>query len=81
MNRKLEEMEYPEDYESEDLIDNERTAKMEGRKKVKQDKAKKRDPYRHYEFLGESYIHGMMDGEAVRQNSYKLKPDHLFEIR
>jgi hypothetical protein len=84
VNRKLEEMD-PEDYESdcesEDLTDDEETAKMEGRKKIKQEKAKKRDPYRRYEFLGESYIHGMMDGEAVRQNFYKLKPDHLFEIR
>ncbi|KAL5314435.1 hypothetical protein ACEPPN_017075 [Leptodophora sp. 'Broadleaf-Isolate-01'] len=78
---RLVEMEYPEDYESEDLTDDEETAKNEGRKKTKQEKAKQRDPYRHYEFLGESYIHGMMDGEAVRQNFYKLKPDHLFEIR
>ncbi|KAH9206467.1 heterokaryon incompatibility protein-domain-containing protein [Leptodontidium sp. 2 PMI_412] len=77
----LVEMEYPEDYESEDLTDDEETAKNEGRKKTKQEKAKQRDPYRHYEFLGESYIYGMMDGEAVRQNFYKLKPDHLFEIR
>jgi hypothetical protein len=95
VNRKLEEMDpedyesedyesedyESEDYESEDLTDDEETAKIEGRKKIKQEKAKKRDPYRHYEFLGESYIHGMMDGEAVRQNFYKLKPDHLFEIR
>jgi hypothetical protein len=81
VNRKLEEMEDPEDDESEDLTDDEETAKLEGRKRVKQEKAEERDPYRHYEFLGESYIHGMMDGEAVRQNFYKLKPDHLFEIR
>ncbi|KAH8600681.1 heterokaryon incompatibility protein-domain-containing protein [Bisporella sp. PMI_857] len=96
VNRRLVEMEYPgdyeskgcesedyesEEYESEDLTDDEKTAKQEGKKKVKQEKAEKRDPYRHYEFLGESYIHGMMDGEAVRQNFYKLKPDHLFEIR
>jgi Heterokaryon incompatibility protein (HET) len=50
-------------------------------KRDKQQKADARDIYRHYEFLGEAYIHGMMDGEAVRQNFYKLKPDHIFEIR
>jgi hypothetical protein len=77
---------YPVDYESEELTDAESGSQgdgeqKEGRKKVKQDKAVKRDPYRHYEFFGGAYIHGMMDGEAVRQNFYKLKPDHLFEIR
>jgi hypothetical protein len=30
---------------------------------------------------GQAYLHGMMDGEAVRQNFYDGKPDHLFEIR
>lgn len=47
----------------------------------KQKKANARDKYRHYEFLGEAYIHGMMDGEAVRQNLNDGKPDHVFEIR
>jgi hypothetical protein len=72
---------YPSDWESEDQTDAETEKKEEGKKKEKQDKAAKRDPYRHYEFFGEAYIHGMMDGEAVRQNFYNLKPDHLFEIR
>ncbi|KAF2787459.1 HET-domain-containing protein [Melanomma pulvis-pyrius CBS 109.77] len=46
-----------------------------------QKQANERDPYRHYKFLGEAYIHGMMDGEAVREKFYKLKPDHMFELR
>jgi hypothetical protein len=44
-------------------------------------KAKVRDPLRHYRFLDQAYIHGMMDGEAVRQKFYTGKPDHMFEIR
>jgi hypothetical protein len=47
----------------------------------RQELANRRDPYRHYEFLGEAYIHGMMDGEAVREKFYKMKPDHMFELR
>jgi hypothetical protein len=50
-------------------------------KESRQKKANQRDPYRHYEFLGQAYIHGMMDGEAVRQKFYANKPDHVFEIR
>jgi hypothetical protein len=44
-------------------------------------KASLRDPFRHYTFIGEAYIHGMMDGDAVRRKFYKHKPDHMFEIR
>lgn len=51
------------------------------KKKSRQRKANQRDPFRHYEFLGQAYIHGMMDGEAVRQKFYANKPDHVFEIR
>ncbi|KAH5376396.1 hypothetical protein HBI16_075560 [Parastagonospora nodorum] len=47
----------------------------------RQRKAKIRDPLRHYRFLDQAYIHGMMDGEAVRQKFYTGKPDHVFEIR
>lgn len=50
-------------------------------KKDRQELADKRDPFRHYEFLGEAYIHGMMEGEAVSQGFYKKKPEHLFELR
>jgi hypothetical protein len=52
-----------------------------GRKKSRQHKAKIRDPLRHYKFLDQAYIHGMMDGEAVRQKFYTGKSDHIFEIR
>jgi hypothetical protein len=34
-----------------------------------------------YEFLGESYIHGMMDGEALREKFYKDIQDNVFELR
>jgi hypothetical protein len=47
----------------------------------RQHKAKVRDPLRHYRFLDQAYIHGMMDGEAVRQKFYTGKSDHIFEIR
>lgn len=56
------------------------TEKIE-RHKERQYKAKVRDPLRHYRFLDQAYIHGMMDGEAVRQKFYTGKPDHIFEIR
>jgi hypothetical protein len=51
------------------------------RRKERQDRAFKMDPFRFYNFLGEAYIHGMMDGEAVREKFYKGKPDHIFELR
>ncbi|KAJ4291042.1 hypothetical protein N0V90_010239 [Kalmusia sp. IMI 367209] len=51
------------------------------KRKRRQAQAESMDPFRHYEFIGEAYIHGMMDGEAVRQKFYKGKPDHVFELR
>lgn len=54
---------------------------MTDRHKDWQYNAKLRDPLRHYTFLDQAYIHGMMDGEAVRQKFYNGKPDHMFEIR
>jgi hypothetical protein len=50
-------------------------------KKLRQRKANQRDPLRYYEFLGQLYIHRMMDGKAVWQKFYANKPDHIFEIR
>jgi len=35
----------------------------------------------YYEFKGEAYVHGMMDGEALRDKFYRGVPDTLFEIR
>src|SRR6266480_1368220 len=70
------------DYESDDETDSETEGKDKTMIKLqKQKRANEKDPYRHYQFLGEAYIHGKMDGDAVRRNFYKLKPDHLFEIR
>jgi len=42
------------------------------------------DRYFYYEFFGEAYIHGMMDGEAIEyQNNHKPDPirTQLFELR
>lgn len=47
----------------------------------RQNKASERDALRYFNFLGEAYIHGMMDGEAVRLKFRHDKPDHVFEIR
>ncbi|KAI3327310.1 hypothetical protein HD806DRAFT_531888 [Xylariaceae sp. AK1471] len=35
----------------------------------------------YYTFLGECYVHGMMDGEAMRVQSYHSLRTHLFELR
>jgi hypothetical protein len=63
---------------SEDIAKKQR---VKERHKERQRKAKIRDPLRHYRFLDQAYIHGMMDGEAVRQKFYNGKSDHVFEIR
>ncbi|KAI1088697.1 heterokaryon incompatibility protein-domain-containing protein [Rostrohypoxylon terebratum] len=50
--------------------------------KVKNElEAKKKDPTRYYTLLGESYVHGMMDGEALRKKFYGDIADQTFEIR
>lgn len=45
--------------------------------------AKAQDPYRWYKFVGEAYIHGLMDGEAIRLqiNEGTTMPKRMFEIR
>ena len=35
----------------------------------------------YYEFKGEAYVHGMMDGEALRMKFYEKIKDVLFELR
>jgi len=35
----------------------------------------------HYKFLGECYIHGMMDGEAIREFTEQGLNDQVFELR
>ncbi|ORY71929.1 heterokaryon incompatibility protein-domain-containing protein [Pseudomassariella vexata] len=57
-------------------------AEKEGqaRKNAKK-QAKEDDPYFYYTFMGEAYIHGMMDGEAVRLHITEGLPDRVFEIR
>lgn len=61
-------------------------AKAEAAKKVKgsqrYDKDRlDEDEKSYYEFKGETYVHGMMDGEALRRKFYLDKPDTVFELR
>lgn len=40
-----------------------------------------RDPWRWYDFLGECYVHGMMDGEAIREQFNRQIVERKFELR
>ncbi|KAK7703104.1 hypothetical protein SLS64_009375 [Diaporthe eres] len=57
------------------------TEQLEKERQKKKDEAKEEDPKVYYEFLGEAYIHGMMDGEAVRRQINEGEPTRMFEIR
>ena len=39
------------------------------------------DPKIYYNFKGESYVHGLMDGEALREAFYDDLSDQVFELR
>jgi hypothetical protein len=39
------------------------------------------DQWWHYQLLGEAYIHGMMDGEAMAYQNQKGIPSQVFELR
>jgi hypothetical protein len=41
----------------------------------------KRDEDTYYIFKGESYVHGCMDGEAVRELFYQEEQERIFELR
>jgi hypothetical protein len=41
----------------------------------------KKDEETYFVFKGESYVHGCMDGEAVRERFYKLEQEQIFELR
>ncbi|XDG03560.1 hypothetical protein ABKA04_003175 [Annulohypoxylon sp. FPYF3050] len=43
--------------------------------------ARRMDPGRYYILMGESYVHGMMDGEALRKRFYGDIADQNFELR
>ncbi|KAI0166475.1 heterokaryon incompatibility protein-domain-containing protein [Xylariaceae sp. FL1272] len=45
------------------------------------EEAEEQDPHLFYEFKGDCYLHGMMDGEAVREKFYMELPDRIFELR
>ncbi|KAK7961687.1 uncharacterized protein PG986_002512 [Apiospora aurea] len=47
----------------------------------KVEEAEKDDPHLFYTFRGDCYLHGMMDGEAVRHKFYEEIPDRIFELR
>ncbi len=46
-----------------------------------QKKAGEEDQKVWYKLYGEAYIHGMMDGETIRERIMKGFPERLFEIR
>lgn len=47
----------------------------------KREEVGKEDRMVYYEFMGEAYIHGMMDGDAVRHQINEGVPTRMFEIR
>ncbi|KAI7780576.1 HET-domain-containing [Diaporthe eres] len=49
--------------------------------KVKQKEAKITDCAKWYKFRGDCYLHGMMDGEAIRERLYKEIVEQKFELR
>ncbi|KAI1344015.1 heterokaryon incompatibility protein-domain-containing protein [Xylariaceae sp. FL0016] len=54
---------------------------MEREFQERKEKARQEDPTFHYTMIGEAYIHGMMDGEAIRRHVVDGIPERLFEIR
>ncbi|KAJ8131906.1 hypothetical protein O1611_g1718 [Lasiodiplodia mahajangana] len=44
-------------------------------------KASREGPLHYCEFIGECYVHGMMDGEALREKFYLDIADRVFELR
>lgn len=46
-----------------------------------QAKIRIRDLHSSYQFMGESYIHGMMDGGAMKEQYYNSIPERIFELR
>lgn len=54
---------------------------LEEDRQRRKEKAKEEDPNVYYQFMGEAYIHGMMDGEAVRLHINEGIPRRMFEIR
>lgn len=54
---------------------------LEEERQRRKKEAKEEDPKVYYQFMGEAYIHGMMDGEAVRLHINEGIPRRMFEIR
>lgn len=57
------------------------TELLEEERQRRKEKAREEDAKVYYEFMGEAYIHGMMDGEAVRRQINEGEPTRMFEIR
>ncbi|ROW15353.1 hypothetical protein VPNG_02351 [Cytospora leucostoma] len=55
--------------------------KEEKEREDRKNQAREEDPKMWYKFMGEAYIHGMMDGEAVRLQINEGIPMRMFEIR
>lgn len=66
--------------EQQESVD-EQSGKPEEEIQKRKDEAKEKDPYLYYKLIGEAYIHGMMDGEAVRLQINEGIPRRTFEIR
>ncbi|KAI1778833.1 heterokaryon incompatibility protein-domain-containing protein [Hypoxylon cercidicola] len=49
-------------------------------KRESEDKKRKEDARRYYKLIGESYVHGMMDGDAMRKKFYERFPDQTLEL-
>lgn len=60
---------------------NENSEMPEEEVQKRKEEARKKDPYMYYKLIGEAYIHGMMDGEAVRLQINEGIPKRTFEIR
>jgi hypothetical protein len=56
----------------------EQLSENDGKKRAERFKA---DKNTFYSFKGESYVHGCMDGEAVRERFYRKEQEWIYEIR
>ncbi|KAH7086804.1 heterokaryon incompatibility protein-domain-containing protein [Paraphoma chrysanthemicola] len=78
LDREAREKQQTYDKERKELLkpeDNEDVEKGEAKPRFAQDK----DTY--YVFKGESYVHGCMDGEAVRNRFYGTEEEWIYELR
>ena len=46
-----------------------------------EDNKANQDNKHYYEVIGECYVHGMMDGEAIEEQNFNKIPSRVFELR